>query len=321
MEYYYIRFAIEWIVWLTFADKKRWREILPVCFFASLFSAVTDTLVHHYPLWMFDYSISAIPELLDDFGIYIVVTYLFIQWLPSHHTLWRMLSYWFVWTSLAISIEFIHLKTGHMTYHQWWKIWYSYIADWILFWIFYQYYKAFKFEKLSQPTKTEAGLHSKVKRRFKNISYSTDKPTLINMTSKELYASFGLIVALNQVVDLLFAQVIPLYYMGPDRTIEWYSLIIETLLRSSLGLLYLNFIPSERKQYVLYLIGWIALSITFEWIEVIIGYLTYTGWTLLYSTLFYFIFYLFLRWHLGFIRSKSTKKVLMIRSRVHKLKD
>ena len=133
-----------WVFWFKFADKKRWREILPVCFFASFLNAVVDTITHHYDLWMYAYDISATPEILDDFGIYIVVTYLFIQWLPKDQTLRSMVLYWLMWTSIVITIEYIHVKTGHMTYHQWWTIYHSYVADWILFWIFYKYHKVFQ---------------------------------------------------------------------------------------------------------------------------------------------------------------------------------
>jgi hypothetical protein len=149
MEYYYIRFAIEWIIWFMFADKKRWREIFPVCIFAGFLGSLSDSVMHQYSLWMFDYGISVIPDLLDDLGTYIVFTYLFIQWLPGTRTFLLLFGYFFLWTIVALVIEYIHLKTGHMTFHKWWTIWYSYIADWILFWLIYKYYHMFRFERLS----------------------------------------------------------------------------------------------------------------------------------------------------------------------------
>ncbi len=150
MEFYYIRFAVFWALWLILADKSRWREIFPVCLFASLLGTGTDIAQHYYPLWMFDYNASMLPELSDDFGVYIVITYLFIQWLPERRTPGPMLLYWFAWTSFTLALEWLHLKLGHMTYHQWWRIWHSYIADWLLFWIFYGYYRLFNFEKLAR---------------------------------------------------------------------------------------------------------------------------------------------------------------------------
>jgi hypothetical protein len=149
MYFWYIRFAIEWSIWLIFADKKRWRELFSVSFFASLIAETTDVITHYQPLWMYDNNNSFIPFLCNDFGIYIVVTYLFIQWLPKHQTIWRMFWYWFVWTAITIIVEFIHVETKHMVYHGW-HIWMSYVADWILFLIFYLFHKIFHLEKLSQ---------------------------------------------------------------------------------------------------------------------------------------------------------------------------
>jgi len=144
--FWLIRFILEWSVWLVFADKKRWREIFPVCILACMLAWITDASTHHYKLW--EYDMGFISELSNSFGIYIVVTYLFIQWLPDRRFFMRMLAYWFIWTTVAISIEYIHLKTGHMTHHQWWTLWHSYIADWVIFWLFYQYHKVFQLAKL-----------------------------------------------------------------------------------------------------------------------------------------------------------------------------
>jgi len=138
--------------WLIFADKTRWRELIPVSFFAGFVGSLTDTIVCHYRLW--DYYDPLIPQpilmLGDDLTIYIVVTYLFIQWLPTKRKFWNMVLYWFMWTAVAITIEWIHIKTGHMDHHLWWSYWHSYVADWLLFFIFYKYHQIFQFEKLSR---------------------------------------------------------------------------------------------------------------------------------------------------------------------------
>jgi len=150
--FFIISFIIELLIWLIFADKTRWRELLPVGFFAGFLGSMTDTIVCYYRLW--DYHDPSIPnvilELGDDLTIYIVITYLFIQWLPKKRKFWNMLLYWFIWTGLAITIEWIHIATGHMHHHKWTYI-YSYGADWLLFWIFYKYHQIFKLEKLSRP--------------------------------------------------------------------------------------------------------------------------------------------------------------------------
>lgn len=152
MDFFYARFVIAWTCWLLFADKSRWKEILPVCFFASCLSLITDQIVDWYISYWEYYGSNPkiVRNLMDDFDVYIVVTYLFIQWLPNKQSFFSMFSYWFAWTALTITIEYIHVVTGHMAYYHGWSFLNSYICDWILFWIFYQYHKIFKFEKLSK---------------------------------------------------------------------------------------------------------------------------------------------------------------------------
>jgi len=62
---------------------------------------------------------------------------------------WRMLRYWLAWTAAMAANEWTHVVTGHITYPLWWNVYYSYVSDWILFWIFYQCHKTFRFYKLS----------------------------------------------------------------------------------------------------------------------------------------------------------------------------
>ena len=144
------RAVIAWIVWLICADKNRWREILPVCVLASFLAALTDLLMKEYKLWEYYSELGSLCTIfLDEFEVYPVVTYLFIQWLPKNRTFASMFWYWFKWTGLAIAIEWIHVHAGYMMYFQWWNMGCSYIADYILFWIFYKFHQALHLEKLS----------------------------------------------------------------------------------------------------------------------------------------------------------------------------
>lgn len=151
MSFFYARFFIVWACWLLFADKSRWREIFPVCVFASFLGLIADQIVDYIPYWEY---YGSEPEfvitLTDEFEINPIATYLFIQWLPKKQSYFNMFFYWFAWTALAISIEYIHVKTGHMVHYNRWTFWHSYVADWILFWIFYQYHKILRLEKLSK---------------------------------------------------------------------------------------------------------------------------------------------------------------------------
>lgn len=150
MTFFSARFIIAWLCWLVFANKSRWKEILPVCFFASLLSLIADQIIDwHIPYWEYYGSEPKIVRyLMNDFDFTIVVTYLFIQWLPRKKSLRTMFAYWFAWVALAIIIEYIHIATGHMAHHHGWSLLHSYVIDWLLFWIFYKYYSVFQFDKL-----------------------------------------------------------------------------------------------------------------------------------------------------------------------------
>jgi hypothetical protein len=146
--FYLAWFFFSWTIWLLFADKDRWRELLPVCIFAVCLGIATDELMYHYLLWEYLGS-PFLHHLADDLAIYPVVTYLFIQGIPRNRTVFTMARYWLVWTTIAIAIELVYLTSVNMRYHQWWNTWYSYAADWFLYWLFYKYHTVLKLEKLS----------------------------------------------------------------------------------------------------------------------------------------------------------------------------
>lgn len=152
MSFFYARFFIIWACWLLFADKSRWKEIVPVCVFASSLGLIADQIVDSYiPYWEYYGSEPEIViNLIDEFEVNPIATYLFIQWLPQKQTFFRMFSYWFAWTAFAITIEHIHVITGHMAHYHGWTLWHSYISDWILFGIFHQYHKILQLDKLSK---------------------------------------------------------------------------------------------------------------------------------------------------------------------------
>lgn len=148
--FFVICFFLAWLCWIIFADKKRWNELFLVSLFATLLGLFTDILMQHYCLWEYPSGHPLLPHLADDFGIYITVSYLFIQWLPKKQTFWAMICYWFIWTVVTIGIELIFRATNHIQYHKWWNTGWSYLADWILFLVFYEFHKIFNLRKLSR---------------------------------------------------------------------------------------------------------------------------------------------------------------------------
>lgn len=147
--FYLAWFVFAWMVWLIFADKSRWREILPVCIFAKALALATDVLMFYYPLWEY-IGPPLLIHLADDLAIYPVVTYLFIQWLPKSRSGKRMLGYWLFWTTVAVVIELIYKHFGYICYHLWWSTWHSYAADWLLYWLFYKFHAVLRLERLAK---------------------------------------------------------------------------------------------------------------------------------------------------------------------------
>lgn len=148
--FFTMNFIIFWTIWIIFADKNHWREFFPVCLLASFLGLSTDVLMNYYQLWGYTGSEHSLLIIFaDDLGVYVVVTYLFIQWLPIQRTPRKMLAYWFAWTTFTIFVEKIYSVTGHMYYQQWWTSWHSYFADWFLFWVFYKFHEILYLERLS----------------------------------------------------------------------------------------------------------------------------------------------------------------------------
>lgn len=156
--FFVYRFVITWAIWFLFADKKRWRELLLVAIFAALIGQLSDqAFMEFYKLWDYDEPHNGNEKLnqlftfvLDDISVYMVAVYLFLQWLPKKRTVWMMSAYWFLWSAFAIVIEWIHLKTGHMNHYQFWGLEHSFIADLLLFTMFFYFHKVFHLEKLSE---------------------------------------------------------------------------------------------------------------------------------------------------------------------------
>lgn len=133
-------FIFSWTMFLLFGNKKRIPELFPSALFSSYLALFTDILMEKYELWSYtDPPLS--PQgikLLLGFGIYFIVAYLFMQFLPV--SWWKKLIYTFFWTLFAIIFEYFYLKNGLIKHHMWWTLWMSYLADWIIFGLIYLQY-------------------------------------------------------------------------------------------------------------------------------------------------------------------------------------
>lgn len=123
-----------------------------------------------------------------------------------------------------------------------------------------------------------------------------------NLTQREIYHAWWTLAALTVYTDLLFGDVMDLYDFGP-KGIQFVELPIEALLPPSFGILFLNFFPQTKRWGILYLIGWTAFSVLYEWLAILSGFEKLKGWTLWYSAPVYLLVFLFLKWHFHYVRS------------------
>lgn len=127
-----------------------------------------------------------------------------------------------------------------------------------------------------------------------------------HVSKLEIYVTFLMLVALNTLTDVVIAVILDLFDYGPDGKVGVGEFIAEIFISPTFGIIFMNFMPRDLKKYLLYLAGWVAFSLGFEWLTVKSNYMTYKGWTLWYSAVAYVVIFLLIRWNLGFIRKQTA---------------
>lgn len=127
-----------------------------------------------------------------------------------------------------------------------------------------------------------------------------------HMTKKEIYIHWFILAYLALSLDILIGVVFDMFDYGPNPSIELSSLIQEAVLPVTFGIIYLNFIPKDKKKYIFYFIAWVLFSCFFEYLTIVFGFMKYKTWTLFYSFLCYIALFLFLRWNLYFVRGSKS---------------
>ncbi|RKD24978.1 hypothetical protein BEP19_03840 [Ammoniphilus oxalaticus] len=137
-------FILSWIWFLLFADKSKFRLFYPSVLLAMYLACAVDFFAHHYELWNYPAPTNQQTfwyHLMQQFGIYPITVYFFLQWLPRRQT-WNMIAvYIFAWSMFAFMIEWLAITYGFMEHLSWWNLRCSYLADWILFIIFYRHHQ------------------------------------------------------------------------------------------------------------------------------------------------------------------------------------
>jgi hypothetical protein len=126
------------------------------------------------------------------------------------------------------------------------------------------------------------------------------------LTRSEIYVTWLIIACINLSADIILALYFKLYELD-GKGIQLGVHFLELTLSPSYGIIYLNFMPRTVKNFIWYLIGWVSISVLFEYVLIHFRFINYSGWELWYSALFYPIPFLFLRWHLDFIRKNANQ--------------
>ncbi len=121
------------------------------------------------------------------------------------------------------------------------------------------------------------------------------------LTNKEIYVTWFVIALINLSTDVLLSFYFKLYELnGPGVQLAVH--FIELTLGASFGIIYLNFMPFDWRSFTIYTSIWTVFSIIFELVMVKCQFINYMGWEIWYSIPYYIGAFLFMRWHLNFLR-------------------
>ena len=137
--------------WLALTDKKRWRSLTMISIVALTSANTAELIVEKYPVWDYIGNEDWLFVSLSNATIYTLAIYLFIQWYPLNPKILYKCAYWLSWTTVSALLELFYVKTGHMIYYPQWCYWQSYIADWLLYSFFLNFYRIFRLERLDPP--------------------------------------------------------------------------------------------------------------------------------------------------------------------------
>lgn len=131
-------------IFLIFIDKSKFIKFLPTCYFAGLLDLYTDLITAHYPFWHYK-STKEIYQILihpmNTFGIYFVITYLFLQTLPKKQNIVSISLHIFYWLIPSLAIELLATNLGVLIYGHGWNTYYSFLADICIYLILYFHFK------------------------------------------------------------------------------------------------------------------------------------------------------------------------------------
>jgi hypothetical protein len=121
------------------------------------------------------------------------------------------------------------------------------------------------------------------------------------LTRKEIYITWGILAAISLAFDDGIGTALNMYYiLKPGVTVR--DVFFQATVPPLFGIIFSNFMPVKLTRFIVYLVFWAVGSLLYEWLAIRFHYMTNIRWTLWYSAPVYLLTFLFLRWHLRFIR-------------------
>ncbi|KKK33577.1 hypothetical protein WQ57_23440 [Mesobacillus campisalis] len=124
------------------------------------------------------------------------------------------------------------------------------------------------------------------------------------LSRPEIYFLWIFVSYVEIVVDLTLGTILGLYHFAQDPEVSPEALFVKMIMAPLFGIVFANYMPEKWKSFIPYWLLWVVLSTFFEWLTIKSGYLTYKGWELWYSFLFYIIAIPIMRWNVRFIRRR-----------------
>ncbi|MEW9670078.1 hypothetical protein ABLT31_14640 [Ammoniphilus sp. 3BR4] len=88
---------------------------------------------------------------------------------------------------------------------------------------------------------------------------------------------------------ILAVPLLDLYYFAGENKVSPEAVAIKLIMAPLFAITFLNFMPSNFTRFVSYWLLRASFSTFFEWTTIYFGYLTYNGWKLWDSAVFYVI--------------------------------
>ncbi len=119
---------------LILGDWKNWRKYYPTILFFIAGDLIHNVVTSDYHLWRYQGELPpnhVLINLMIMFVVYPATTFIYLKYSIKgwNHFLFQ----WILWVFLYSIIEFINSRIGLISYHHNWNIWWSVLANIILF--------------------------------------------------------------------------------------------------------------------------------------------------------------------------------------------